>query len=384
VEIQIVNLSLNEVFKQFSSEYKIYRDIYQQGLLGLEVRNLDVKLAQNIRKIVLNENEICYRSGDAKAKLSNIFIHGSLDNLKEISRKILTNGDDDLGYKISSFIKNFEDYDLKSYKIGSKEFSFNKPYVMGILNVTPDSFSDGGKFLNSNDAIDHALDMLADGADIIDIGGESTRPGSESTTADEELRRIVPVIEGILSKNPDVIISVDTTKSLVAERALAHGAKIINDISSFNFDRNMIEVIKKYNASYVLMHMKGKPKTMQDNPVYDNLIREIYDFLFEKLQILNKHGIKATFIDPGIGFGKSIEDNYEIIKRLEDFKSLGSPVLIGVSRKSFIGKTLGLNVTERDTASAVVETIAVKNGAKIIRTHNVKYGAQICNLLNHL
>ena len=146
----------------------------------------------------------------------------------------------------------------------------------------------------------------------------------------------------------------------------------------------MIEVLRKYNAGYVLMHMQGKPKNMQNKPLYNNLLRELYDFLYEKLQLLNKYGIKETFVDPGIGFGKSIDNNFEIIRRLSDFKSLGSPILIGVSRKSFIGKTLGLEVNERDCASAFVEAIAIKNGAKIIRTHNVKFGSQVCKLLNHL
>jgi dihydropteroate synthase len=384
LEIQIINLSLNDVFKKFSDEYKVYRDIYQPGLLGLEIRNLNEKLAQNVQKIVLKEKEICYKIENSETKLSSIFIPGTLSNIKEISRKILTKGDDDLGYKISNFIKNYEDYELKSYKIGNKEFSFNKSYVMGILNITPDSFSDGGKYLNSDYAIKHALDMIAEGADFIDIGGESTRPGSESIPTDEEIKRVVPVIDGILSKNPNVIISVDTTKSKVAELSLAHGAKIINDISSFTFVPKMIEIVMKYNAGFVLMHMQGVPKNMQNNPQYGNLIKEIYDFLYEKLILLNKYGVKKIFIDPGIGFGKNVEDNFEIIKRLGDFKSLGSPVLIGVSRKAFIGKSLGLEVMERDTATAIVEAIAVKNGAKIIRTHNVKYGSQICNLLNHL
>jgi len=383
LEIQIINLSLNNVFKKFSTNYKIFRDIYQPGLLGLEIRSLDEKLAQDIHSIVLNENEICYKSEFTDKKLLNILIPGSLWSIKEIARKILTNANDDLGYKIGASIKNYEDYELKSYKIGGKEFSFNKSYVMGILNVTPDSFSDGGKFIKSPDAIKHALDMLEEGADIIDIGGESTRPGSESATAEEEINRVIPVISGILSEKPDAIISVDTTKSKVAESALEHGAKIINDISSFAFDPRIPEVVKKYNAAYVLMHMKGVPRNMQNNPKYDNLINEIYDFLSEKLQLLNQCGIKDVFIDPGVGFGKSVSDNFEILERLGDFKSLGSPILIGVSRKSFIGKTLDLQVNERDTATAVIEAIAIKNGAKIIRTHNVKNGAQICKLLNY-
>jgi dihydropteroate synthase len=384
MEIHIINLSQPDVFKKFSNEYKIYRDIYQPGLLGLEIRSLDEKLAQNIQKIVLDGNEICYKSENTDKRFTNLFITGSLRNIKEIAHKILTKGDDDLGYKISNFIKNYEDYDLKSYNIGGRQFFFNKAYVMGILNVTPDSFSDGGKYLNSGAAVEHAMEMIQDGAEIIDIGGESTRPGAESTTAEEELNRVIPVIDGILLKKPDMIISVDTTKSKVAESSLEHGAKIINDISSFSFDPQIIETVKKHNAAYILMHMQGTPKNMQNNPHYDDLIKEIYDFLYEKLLVLNKYGIKETFIDPGIGFGKTVEDNFEILRRLCDFKSLGSPVLIGVSRKSFIGKSLGLDVTERDTATAALEAIAVKNGARIIRTHNVKNGVQICKLLSNL
>jgi dihydropteroate synthase len=384
LEIQIVNLSLNDVFKQFSNEYKIYRDIYQPGLLGLEIRSLDDEHARNLQTIVLNSNEICYKSDNSGKKSCNIFIHGTLRSLKETARKVLTDGADDLGYKINRFINNYEEYDLKSYKFGSTVFPFDKSYIMGILNVTPDSFSDGGKYINTNNAVAHALEMIADGADIIDIGAESTRPGSESVAAEEEIRRLIPVIDGILTEKPDTIISVDTTKSKVAEYTLSHGAKIINDISAFNFDPQIIEAVKKFDAGYVLMHMQGTPGNMQNNPKYDNLIKEIYDFLYEKLLILNKYGIKETIIDPGIGFGKSVDDNFEILKRLEDFKSLGSPILIGVSRKTFIGKTLNLEVTERDTATAAVEAIAIKNGAKIIRTHNVKYGSQICKLLNHL
>lgn len=384
MEIQVLNLSPNDVFKKFSDEYKIFRDIYQPGLLGLKIRSLDERLAQSIQQIVLKEKEICYKTENHEKKYSSVFIPGSLLSIKEIARKILTDGNDDLGYKINNFINNYEDYELKTYKIGGKEFSFNKSYVMGILNVTPDSFSDGGKYRNSGEAIKHALEMISEGADIIDIGGESTRPGSESVPAEEEIKRLIPVIDGILSEKPDVIISVDTTKSKVAESSLAHGAKIINDISSLNFEPQMIEIVKRYNAGFVIMHMQGIPKNMQNNPKYDNLIKEIYDFLYEKLQLLSKYGIKETFIDPGIGFGKGVEDNYEIIRRLGDFKSLGSPILIGVSRKTFLGKSLGLEVTERDTATAAVEAIAIKNGAKIIRTHNVKYGAQICKLSDHL
>ncbi len=382
--IQIINISNTEVFKKYIGLYKIIRDDYQPGVIGLEIRNVTSVLAEVIQNIILTENEICYKIDDSQKEFVNLFLATSQKKIKDIARIILKEADEELGYKIINIIKNNDEYFSKSYRIGDKEFSFDRSYVMGILNVTPDSFSDGGKYFKSDDAVNHGLEMLNEGADIIDIGGESTRPGAERVSTDEELRRIIPVINDILNKVPDAIISVDTTKKIIAEQALTHGAKIINDISALTFDPDLAEIIKKHNASLILMHMKGTPKDMQNNPYYEDVVNEVYDFLFERSQAAQKFGIKNIFIDPGIGFGKRIEDNFELIKRLNDFKSLGYPILIGVSRKSFIGKSLNIEISERDTASAIIESIAIKNGAKIIRTHNVKNGIQVTKLLNKL
>ena len=255
---------------------------------------------------------------------------------------------------------------------------------MGILNVTNDSFSDGGKFIDQSAALNHAVSMVEQGADIIDIGGESTRPGAKSVSAEEELERVLPVVKSLVKKYPEIIISVDTIKSLVAEECLKSGAKIINDISGLKFDPRIVDVVKKYEASLIIMHMKGTPENMQNDPVYDDLIKEIYEYLYVQTSIAAKKKIESIFVDPGIGFGKTVEHNFEILNRLEDFKSLGYPILTGVSRKSFIGKTLNLKVEERDTATAVIDTLAVRNGARIIRTHNVKNGVQVCKLVNHI
>ena len=270
------------------------------------------------------------------------------------------------------------------YIIGKRKFIFDKPYVMGILNVTDDSFSDGGKFFRTSDAVKHALEMINDGADFIDVGGESTRPRAESISAEDEVDRVIPVVKNILNEKPDAIISVDTTKSTVAEEALKIGAKIINDISAFNFDPAIVDVAKKYDAAYVLMHMKGNPKDMQSNPYYDDVVKEIYNFLSDKLEILKASGLSKIFVDPGIGFGKRVEDNFEILRKLEDFKGLDHPILIGVSRKSFIGKTLNLDLDNRDVATSIIDSVAIKNGASVIRTHNVKNGVQVCKLLKQL
>lgn len=381
---QIINLSRKEVFKKYSVLYKIYRDVYRFGLLALEIRSIPKKLALPTQKLVLNNGEICYKNAKLVNDQYNLLITGSLSDLFNLSRKILTDGDEELGYQLLNCINNYEKYDDNSYNIGEDEFKFNKAYVMGILNVTEDSFSDGGKHFKKKDAVNHALKMIDEGADIIDIGGESTRPGSKSISTKKEIDRIIPVIKAITKKKPKVIISVDTTKSKVAELALKEGAKIINDINAFKSDPELIKVVKKYNAAYVLMHMKGTPKNMQENPIYGDVVKEIYDFLFNKIKELKKIGVNNILIDPGIGFGKSVEDNYQILKRLDDFKSLGLPLLIGVSRKSFIGKTLELEIDKRDTASVIIEALAIKSGAKIIRTHNVENGVQICKLLNNL
>jgi len=271
-----------------------------------------------------------------------------------------------------------------SYIIGGKEFFFNLSYVMGILNVTPDSFSDGGIYFKREDAIAHGIQMLNEGADIIDIGGESTRPGSESVSAFEEMNRVIPVLEGILKIRPDAIISVDTTKSRIASEALKRGAKIINDISGGTFEPALLEIVSEYSAALIIMHIQGAPKDMQKNPVYDNVVEDILTFLSKQTNEAVKHGISKIIVDPGIGFGKTFEHNLTIIKELDKFKAAGYPVMIGVSRKSFIKKIIDGLSEERDVASAIVDAIAIRNGATFIRTHNVLYGLQVCRLMNNL
>lgn len=273
---------------------------------------------------------------------------------------------------------------LTSYKLGGKLFSFNKAYTMGILNVTPDSFSDGGKFFNKENAVEQALQMIKDGADIIDIGGESTRPGSERVDTEEQIERIIPVVEAVFKINPDIVISVDTTDSKVARKALKTGAHIINDVSGLTGDDEMINVISSFNAAVIIMHMKGTPKTMQQNPFYNNVVEEVHEFLFTQCKKAEEKSISKIFIDPGIGFGKRIEDNLKLIKELNKFEDINYPVVIGISRKSFIGKILELEVEKRDIATSFLNATAISKGARIIRTHNVKLGYQTCKLLNEM
>lgn len=267
----------------------------------------------------------------------------------------------------------------KNHSFYSKLISDKQLYVMGILNVTPDSFSDGGKFDNINSATEYALEMIETGADIIDVGGESSRPGAVKVSIDEEIKRTIPTIQNIIREKPNSIISIDTTKPEVAEFALESGALIINDISALS-DIRMIDVVKKYDATLIIMHMQGKPSTMQDNPSFNNVVDDVYKYLEIKIKYAKENGVNSIIVDPGIGFGKSSNHNYELLKNLTNFQNLETPLLIGVSRKSLIGKSLNLEVGERDIATIILETDAVYKGAKIIRTHNVKNGVQLKKL----
>ena len=244
--------------------------------------------------------------------------------------------------------------------------------IMGILNITPDSFSDGGDFFEKNIAIDRALEMVEQGADIIDIGGESTRPFSDSVSLKEEISRVIPVIEGIC-KESDVCISIDTTKSKVASEALEAGASVINDISAMEIDSLMVDVALKFNCPIVLMHMKGIPKNMQDNPQYQSLISDIKEYLLARIDFVVSKGIDRNkiIIDPGIGFGKTVENNFEIINNLDQFVKMNFPVLLGASRKSFIGVSLNLPEKDRLEGSIAANIIGLQKGAKIFRVHDV-------------
>ncbi|MEI7484857.1 MAG: dihydropteroate synthase [Ignavibacteriota bacterium] len=245
---------------------------------------------------------------------------------------------------------------------------------MGVLNITPDSFSDGGKYFDKDIQMQRivvdAVRMEREGADFIDVGGESTRPGAQKVSADKEILRVIPVISEI-KKHINIPISIDTYKHEVAEEALKVGAVIVNDISGFQFDDKIAEVTKKYNASCILMHIKGTPKEMQKNPVYDNVIEEIKEYLGNSVSIAKEAGIEQIIVDPGIGFGKTFEHNIEIIKNLYKFKSLGYPVLLGLSKKRFINEIYESGTDERVEGTMAANTAGILNGANIIRVHDV-------------
>ena len=269
----------------------------------------------------------------------------------------------------------------------------SKTYIMGVLNVTPDSFSDGGKFFSVDDAINQAIRMEKEGADIIDIGGESTRPGSEPIPVEEEIKRVIPVIEELVTKIK-IPISIDTYKSQVAQKSLDLGVAMVNDITALRGDKKLAAIVADYDAPICLMHMKGEPKNMQVNPTYDDVVKEIHDFLKERANYAITSGIKKEniIVDPGLGFGKrtgnGIEDNSEIIHRLSELKDLGYPILIGASRKTFISNMCGckcpLPVTERLEGSLAAASTAVMNGADIVRVHDVKETRQSLDLVDKI
>jgi dihydropteroate synthase len=243
---------------------------------------------------------------------------------------------------------------------------------MGVINVTPDSFSDGGLYFDRDKAVERGMALEAEGAEIIDVGGESSKPGSEPIPEEEELRRVIPVIT-TLRKRVNSLISVDTMKSEVAKAALDVGADIINDISSFRFDSRMLSLAAQREAPVILMHMKGVPKTMQDNPFYEDVLLEVKAFFREKIDQAQKSGIKKEkiIIDPGIGFGKRLKDNLTLINRLQVFEDFGCPILVGVSRKSFIGKILNLPASERLEGTIASAILSIVNGAHMLRVHDV-------------
>jgi len=297
---------------------------------------------------------VCFPNWKA---VRDIFTHADFQKFTEIS-------------KISEIQKNLE-RSAWEYTFGGKKLQINRPLIMGILNITPDSFSDGGQFFEPKHAVDHALKMVEEGADIIDIGAESTRPGSQPVSVEEEWKRIFPVLKEVRRQTGQPI-SIDTYKSEIAGRALDEGANIINDVSGLRFDPEMVKILARHKVPVILMHMQGTPRNMQLKPHYENLVEEIFEFFTNQIEYAASHGIDQIILDPGIGFGKRYEDNFELIRRLAEFRIFGFPLLLGTSRKSFIGHNLDKNPEDRLFGTAATVAIGVLNGANILRVHDVK------------
>ena len=258
------------------------------------------------------------------------------------------------------------------------------PKIMGILNITPNSFYDGGKYSLENNAITQVKKMLNEGATFIDIGAYSSKPNAEFVSEKEELSRIIPVVKEILIEFPEALLSIDTFRSSVAKECINNGAALINDISAGSLDEKMMEVIASNNIPYIMMHMRGNPKTMQSQTNYDHIINEMITYFSDKISQARNLGINDLIIDPGFGFAKTIDQNYEILSNLELFKVLELPILAGVSRKSMIYKTLDINAEEALNGTSVLNTISITKGASIIRVHDVKEAMECVKLCNKL
>ncbi|ADY73045.1 dihydropteroate synthase [Desulfurobacterium thermolithotrophum DSM 11699] len=347
---------------------------------NIEISNIDTRAAN-----ILKQDAISVGGDCAVPRKASIFEKGTCTVLLMVTERSLFRLIEklklqpfklkELAVKLKEAVENYQkDEFIISYN--GKELKLRKPAIMGILNVTPDSFSDGGKFSTVDRALKHCEEMLESGADIIDVGGESTRPGSDPVPIEEELRRTIPVIEEIRKKlGNEFFISIDTYKSEVAKKALEAGADIVNDISGFHFDKNMAVLVAEKGCPAIVMHIKGTPKDMQKNPYYENVIREILLYFEKTLKEAEKKGVKREqlIIDPGIGFGKRLEDNLCILRRLSEFKTLGLPILIGTSRKSFIGTITGESDPKKRLEGTLASVYAsVIRGAKIVRVHDVK------------
>ncbi|MET0760207.1 MAG: dihydropteroate synthase [Flavobacterium sp.] len=258
------------------------------------------------------------------------------------------------------------------------------PKVMGILNVTPNSFFDGGKYKNESELLFRAEKMLNDGATFIDIGAYSSKPNAEFVSEEEEISRIIPMVDLILKQFPKTLISIDTFRSEVAKVCIENGAAIINDISAGNLDYKMLETIAKYNVPYIMMHMRGNPQTMQTLTNYDDIVKEMLFYFSEKVNKARSLGINDLIVDPGFGFAKTIEQNYEVLQNLELFQMLELPLLVGFSRKSMIYKPLLSNAEEALNGTTVLNTIALTKGAKILRVHDVKEAMECVTLFNKI
>lgn len=387
--VDTVSEAVAEMRRIGADEYSL--DVMAPKALGRMVKLERVSSpAANILK-----QEMLSLGGDAavarevitgRAEVSDVLLMGTLKQLKGLAAKI-SNQPFGLSRIAQEFKALLEGAETPApYRLECKEYRLNlisRTHIMGVLNVTPDSFSDGGRFYAFDRAVNRAKQMVEEGADIIDVGGESSRPGSEPIGVDEELTRTLPVVERLVQEL-NVPISVDTFKSQVARKALEAGAHMINDISGLKFDQEMGSVVSHYDVPLILMHIKGRPKDMQINPTYDDLISEMFSSLQESVGRALQAGVKREriVIDPGIGFGKTVEHNLQILRRLREFTSMGYPLLVGASRKSFIGGVLGLGVDDRLEGSLAAAAVSILHGAHILRVHDVKPTVRVARLVD--
>jgi len=365
---ELISYNIPEELKQigFDESYRIVAsDKFKYK--NFKIYNLTPAQANILKQTALSIGADCATHRDVitgNIELSNVILGGSFSQLNKIAQKLKSQPFklSQLGDKITKLM----------------EPSQRKTKLAGVLNVTPDSFSDGGKYYTPIDAQQHLIQLIEDGADIIDIGAESTRPYAESISPDVQIERLSPILKFIQNENIKIPISIDTRSSIVADFALNNGASIINDVSGFDFDNKMPEIVKKYEAEVIIQHSLGTPKTMQDNPSYNNVVEDIYFKLKEKKELAESYGINQIILDVGIGFGKTKEDNYELLKRIEEFHSLDCPLMVGVSRKSLLGIKEDNNDL-KDTLTAAISYPMI-NKVDYLRVHNVKTHRALLNI----
>lgn len=269
---------------------------------------------------------------------------------------------------------------MHSLRLDKTLYDLNKPSIMGIVNVTPDSFYSASRYRQIDHILDTVESMLADGTQMIDVGGQSSRPGAERLSSEEECSRVIPVVKAIRSRFPEIVISIDTFYGQVAEEAFAVGADLLNDISAWSIDTNLLRFVSDNKVPYVLMHMQGQPQTMQKSPIYSNISLDVYDFFTKKISILLEAGCRQIFLDPGFGFGKTVMHNYELISNINAFKLLDFPMLIGVSRKSMIWKLLNATPDDSLNGTSILNTLALLKGASILRVHDTKPASELLKI----
>ena len=362
MEAELQKIGFDEGYRFLASDKFQYKNI--------KIFNLTSAQANIIKQTALSVGADCGTHRDvitAKAEYSNVILGGSISQLKRISDKLKYQPFNlkELGYKINSLI------DEKKQTVATK--------LVGILNITPNSFSDGGKYIKPIEAQKHLIKLIQDGADIIDIGAESTKPDSDEVESATQIERLKPILSFIQRENIKIPISVDTRSSLVADYVLNNGASIINDVSGFDYDKKLADVVSRYKAKVIIQHSKGTPKEMQIAPHYDDVVEEVYLSLKEKIEYAENLGIKDIVIDVGIGFGKTKENNFELLNRIEEFKTLNCPIMVGVSRKSLLGITNNDNDLKDSLSLAISYPLVHK--VDYLRVHNVKLHKELLNCL---
>lgn len=392
INLQILSLTnwedLEEEMKTIGVEpYGIQLMLPKAIPFLLKIENIDFRVANILKQEMLSldgDAAIPRAALDGSLKTTPAILIGNQKIFSQLPKKLLPQpfGLKKIALEIELALKK---YSSQEFVIQSKQLNLKlgrRTYLLGILNLTPDSFYDGGRYSCIEKAIERAEEMVSEGADLIDLGGESTRPGAKLVPVKEEIQRVIPVLKR-LRKKIKKPISIDTYKSEVAEVALDSGANIINDITALRADKKMAQVIARSGAPVILMHMQGWPQTMQKKPVYKSVVGEIISFLKERIKKAVESGINfdKIIVDPGIGFGKTVEHNLEIFKRLKEFKILGRPILVGPSRKSVIGKILNLPLEERLEGTAALVAYSILNGAQIIRVHDVKEMIRVARMV---